>query len=83
MRQQKLLDRSFLERNTMAKRYSSVFVNESEAKHCNLPDNVIVRDISKNEGFSQSSVKDLYQFVESQYMTDKKDIQRIEKAEKF
>lgn len=67
----------------MAKRYSSDFVNEETSMFCNLPDRVIVKDISKNEGFSQSKVKDLYQFVESQYMTDRKDIQRIEKAEKF
>jgi hypothetical protein len=50
---------------------------------CNLPDRVIVKDISKNEGFNQSNVKDLYQFVESQYMKDRKDIQKIEKIEKF
>jgi hypothetical protein len=66
-----------------AKRYSSDFVNEATGKHCNLPDTVITKDIPKFEGFSQSKVKDLYQCVEAQYMTDKKDIQRIEKAEKF
>ena len=67
----------------MAKRYSSDFVNEAAGKHCNLPDGVIVKDISKNEGFSQSNVKDLYTFVESQYMKDKKDIQKVEKISKF
>jgi hypothetical protein len=67
----------------MAKRYSSNFVNEESGMQCNLPDRVIVKDISKNEGFNQSNVKDLYQFVESQYMKDRKDIQKIEKIEKF
>jgi hypothetical protein len=67
----------------MAKRYASEWVNEKSTMQCNLPDEVIVKNISKNEGFSQSPVKDLYQFVESQYMKDRSELQKVEKIEKF
>lgn len=67
----------------MAKRYSSSWVNEKSTMQCNLPDEVIVRDITKNDGFSQSPVKDLYQCVEAQFMKDKSELKRVEKVEKF
>lgn len=67
----------------MAKRYASSLINEVPGAHCLLPDQVINKEISKNKGFSQSEVKDLYSFVENQFANDRSDIQRIQKAEKF
>ena len=65
----------------MAKRYHSEFLNETSGQ-CNLPENVIVKNISKNSG-SEQDVKDLYKFVESQFATDHSDLRKVTNPKKF
>lgn len=67
----------------MAKRYHSSLINEKESAQCNLPTEVIEKNIGKSESFGREVPQDLYTFVESNSSKQGSELRRITNPKKI